>query len=259
MEANLEFAHEIAQQAGDLLRDSYRQSTKEIRRKSDHSLVTEADLAADRLIAEAIQQRYPDDQLLTEETYTTLTNGRAPVWVIDPLDGTTNFSMGFQIWGVSIARVVDGAPSLAVLHFPLLRETYTARAGRGAYLNGEPLQVRGLNAEQPSAFFSCCTRTHRRYRVQVPYKTRILGSAVFSFCAVARGTAIQAFEAAPKIWDIVGGWLLVEESGGAVETFDGRSPFPLQPEVDYSQLDLPTLAAASDALLTQARQQIQLR
>ena len=126
-------------------------------------------------------------------------------------------------------------------------------------MNGEPIHVRLPDPAQPAAFFACCGNTHRNYDVRVPYKPRILGSAAFSFCSVARGRALIGFEARPKIWDIAAVWLLVQEAGGLIESYDQNAPFPLVPGLDYSQHNFPTLAAASEGLLQKARAWIRPR
>jgi myo-inositol-1(or 4)-monophosphatase len=253
---HLRFAAQLACQAGELLLDHFKLSGSQTSLKQDRTVVTEADIEADRWIAEKIREEYPGEALVSEELQPVLGGTGQTAWVIDPLDGTTNFSLGLQLWGVSIARVVEGQPTTAALFFPALDELYTAESGAGAELNGEPIQVRPPEPERPTAFFSCCSRTHRRYEVNVRYKTRILGSAAYTFCAVARGMAILGFEATPKIWDISAGWLLVQEAGGLIETFDGIQPFPLIPGFDYRDRNFPTLAAATPELLAQAREQI---
>ena len=105
----------------------------------------------------------------------------------------------------------------------------------------------------------CCSRTYRSYDVGIRYKTRILGSAAYSFCTVARSMALIAFEARPKIWDLAAAWLVVQEAGGYISAYDDRSPFPLIPGTDYSQVDYPTLAATSPALMQKGKTQIQLK
>jgi myo-inositol-1(or 4)-monophosphatase len=143
------------------------------------------------------------------------------------------------------------------VYFPLLDELYTAQLGRGAFLNGEPIQVKPPTPDQPTAFFACCGRTHRHYTVSVPYKPRILGSAAYSLCAVARGAAVLGFETTPKLWDLAAAWLVLQQAGGAVETYAGSQPFPLQNGLDYSQLPYPTLFAATPGLLSRGREWIQ--
>ena len=86
-----------------------------------------------------------------------------------------------------------------------------------------------------------------------------MGSAAYSFCSVARGSALLAFEATPKIWDIAAGWLLVQEAGGIVETLSGEGPLPLDPSADYSVKNFPTLAAGSEKMARLGRKNIQPR
>jgi myo-inositol-1(or 4)-monophosphatase len=259
MQSHLTFAVQLARQAGELILPYYRKAGLHLSLKADKSVVTEADLAADHWIAGEIKKAYPDDILLSEELSTTspTNTGGNHIWIIDPIDGTTNFSLGLHIWGVLIAHLVGGWPEDAVLYFPVIDELYTARRGEGAFFNGAPLQVRPPDPNRPSAFFSCCSRTYRRYHVSIPYKARILGSSAYSFCAVARGAAIVSFETTTKIWDIAGAWLLVREAGGEIETYDGSQPFPIKPAFDYAKQSFPTLAAATPELLLKSRQQIQ--
>lgn len=252
----LNFAINLARQAGDLLCDRFRWSGVPARQKADSSVVTDADLAADRLITRKIAEVFPKDAILSEEANTTLRTNTGSIWVIDPLDGTTNYTLGLPIWGVSIARITAGRPTIAVVYFPLLDELYSAQRDSGAFRNGTPISVKGRDPRQTAAFFSCCTRTHRRYRVEIPYKTRILGSAAYSLCMVARGSALLAFEATPKIWDLAGGWLLVHEAGGVIDTLSGSPPFPLRGNGNWARIEFPTLAAASASLAQQARSQI---
>jgi myo-inositol-1(or 4)-monophosphatase len=259
MHPSLTFMAELAEKTGGYLLNHFNPLGTIPKIKEDHSLVTEADLAADRLISQAIQERYPDSVIISEELSPKLVQEAPRVWVVDPLDGTTNFSLGLPIWGVSIALLEDGFPSAAAVYFPVFKESYTARIGEGARFNGERIHSRLDVPGQPNSFFSCCSRTHRRYEVNIKYKTRILGSTSYSVCAVARGMSLISFEATPKIWDIAASWLIVREAGGFVETFDGSQPFPLQPGCDYQRTDYPTLAAATTELLRYAREKIRLK
>jgi myo-inositol-1(or 4)-monophosphatase len=260
MPASLDYAITLARQTGDLLKSYFEQASLDTRLKSDNSVVTEADIAADELISASLKQAYPDDLLLSEELSPSASSKAGTnypgLWIIDPLDGTTNFSLGLHYWGILITYLEAGHPVLTVMFFPLLNELYTAQSGLGAALNGQPIQVEPPDPQKPTTFFSCCSRTHKRYQVSVPYKSRILGSAAYSLCAVARGIALVSFEATPKIWDIAGGWLLVQEAGGSVETLDGSQPFPIRLDHSYARLNFPTLAAATPALLRQSHNQI---
>jgi len=264
MTTTLQFTTILAHQVGELLHQFYSPQGTPTDFKADRSVVTEADLAADRMIAKHLKKNYPNDGLISEETHPAYLldheNFRNPpepigLWVVDPLDGTTNFSLGLHYWGVSIARLVNGWPDIAVLYFPLLDELYTAQKGAGAYLNGDPLQVKPPQ-ESRISFFACCSRTFRRYDVSIQYKARILGCASYTFCTVARGIALLGFESTAKIWDFAGGWLLLQEAGGVMETLDNTQPFPLVPHRDYSQINFPVIAAATADLALKAHDQI---
>lgn len=260
MEAPLDFAIRTTMHVGSLLQDYFRQGALRARLKSDHSVVTDADLAADRFIENAIRESFPQELLLSEEQKPDFKpDSNQVVWIIDPLDGTTNFSLGLHIWGVSIARVVKGYTDSAAIYFPMLEELYTAQRGHGAYLNGERLLLTEASKPKPASFFSCCSRTFRHYQVNLPYKARILGSAAYSFCTLCSGAARIVFDATPKIWDIAGAWLVVEEAGGAIESYDGIQPFPLRPEIDYEKQVFTTLAAATPDFVSRARQKISLK
>ncbi len=260
MREDLEFASRLAEKAGNLLKEYFRSDTLQVGFKSDHSLVTAADLAADALIGEELRAHYPDDLLLSEETSPALRADQdienKSLWVVDPLDGSTNFNLGLQYWGISLARLEHGFPSLAVIHFPLLDETYSAVRGEGAWLNGATLRIQPQKFHK-IAYFACCARTHKSYQVEIPYKTRILGSAAYTYCAVARSAAIIGFEVTPKIWDLAGAWLIVEQAGGSLATIDGETPFPVRSGLDYSQRCYPTLASYDPQRLAWARERIQ--
>lgn len=256
----LQFATRLARQAGTLLLEDFYRRDLQSGLKEDHSIVTDADLASDRLITNAIQAECPGEALLSEELQPAYSppspQNDAAVWIVDPLDGTSNFSLGFPLWGVLIARLVGGWPDTAVLYYPAVNELYSAQRGQGATMNGLPISVLPPDSSRPHAFFTCCSRTFRQYNIKIPYKVRILGSASYSLCAVARGMALLSFEATPKVWDIAAGWLLVQEAGGLVETLDGSQPFPLRPGLPYAHLSFPTVSAATPELLARAHAQI---
>jgi len=256
MDSALRFATRLARDTGQLLLEYFNPSGTHTNLKEDHSVVTEADLSADKLITEAIQEKYPLDGLISEELQPEIGTAESAVWVVDPLDGTTNFSLGLPIWGVSIARIVNGWPEVGVAYFPFLDELYSASLGSGAFLNGDQIHSKPPVPGKTSSFFSCCTRTHQHYDVSIRYKTRILGSACYTLCAVAKGMAVVGFEATPKIWDISAGWLIAMESGAAVETRDGSQPFPLRDNFDYRSMSFPVLVGANQDLLVKSRGQI---
>lgn len=256
MDTTLDFATDLARQAGERLLSYFQPTGIHALVKADHTAVTEADLAADDLISHAIRSQYPQDGLITEESGTVYPRGKTHVWVVDPLDGTTNFSLGLHYWGVSIARLADGVPDLGVLYFPIVDELMTAQRGQGAHLNGQPIEVKPPDKDQPFSFFACCSRTIRRYHIGVRYKARVLGSAAYNLSTVARGSAVLGHETSTKVWDIAAAWLLIREAGGVIQTLDGDSPFPLSPGVDYEGEKIPVMAAATPDLIAYGRNNI---
>lgn len=252
-----EFAINLALKSGELLKRYYNSAGIHASAKPDQTVVTEADLAADFMISQMIQQAFPQDGIISEESSHYLLDSESATWVIDPLDGTTNFSLGLPVWGVSIGRLVNGYPDLGVVYFPLLNELYSARRGSGSYLNNEPITARAPNPAQPMSFFACCSRAFRAFNIEIPYKPRIMGSSAYSFSLVARGTALMSFDVDPKVWDLAAAWVLVEEAGGIIEAFDGSQVFPLARDIDYNITSRPVLAAATQKLFEMGRNKIQ--
>ncbi|NJD58698.1 MAG: hypothetical protein C3F13_12745 [Anaerolineales bacterium] len=256
MNQYLSFATSLAIETGGLLSSFFSECGIQASPKPDQTVVTEADFAADRLITDKIHQHFPQDGIITEESAHLVNDIHAPIWVVDPLDGTTNFSLGLPVWGVSIARLVHGIPNLGVLYFPRINELYTAVAGSGAALNHQPIATKAPDPNQPMSFFACCSRTFRTFDVSIQYKPRIFGSCAYSFCMVARGSALLALEVTPKIWDLAAAWLLVEEAGGMINALDSTPIFPPQLNLDYGTASWTVLAAATPMLMEMGRSRI---
>jgi myo-inositol-1(or 4)-monophosphatase len=253
----LEFIKNLACETGEILRSYFEKPDIHSQKKKDSTLLTEADLAADRHVTSSIQAAFPNDHILSEERDTSYpADGRA-TWVVDPLDGTTNFNQGVVYWGVSITRVVGGWPEVAALNFPLVNELYAAQVGKGATLNGKTLQVSDSDPLNVS-FFTTDSRLHRKYRSEIRIKPRILGSAAYNMCAVARGVSVIGFESIPKIWDIAASWLVLTEAGGTCIALKDNL-FPMRPGMDYYGLPIPLLGAASQARAEDALRKIFLK
>jgi len=258
--SDLDFAAKLCLESGKLLLQFFQHHTLQPSRKADRSLVTEADVAADTFIRDSIQAAYPGDFIISEELNPTLTipttkNG----WIIDPLDGTTNFVLGLPYWGVLITKVEAGYPILSAQYFPVVDELYQVGHGHPPTLNGNPIHVENENEPGFITIFSCCSRTFRQYQVDIRYKTRIFGSAGYSLASVARGIARVAFEATAKIWDLAAAWVLIPSSGGEIGVLQGDEPFPIQPNIHYQSKSYPVLAAASKIWFNEALQKIKSR
>lgn len=247
----MQLAITAARKTGDLLRELFQNGSNGGRLKADRTLVTKADRKADQLIQSLIRESCPADGILSEENSTVYPSTQH-AWVVDPLDGTVNFSHGLIYWGVSLAHLVDGRPQDAALYFPMVDELYSASAGKGAFLNGQPLSIQEEWDPDLSPIFVHCSRMHQRFAVRTPYNKRSLGAAAYHICLIASSTAVLAVESTPKIWDFAASWLVVEEAGGAVRALGEDQPFPAQPGLDYARKPYPIIAARSSRILEEA-------
>jgi myo-inositol-1(or 4)-monophosphatase len=253
----LDFAQTLADTAGQRLVDWLGKAGTTTKR--DGSVVTEADLEVDRLIHGAVAASWPGHGVVSEET-AQLYAGDDYTWVVDPLDGTTNFANGLVYWGNSIALLHHHEPLLAVMDFPILRQRFTAVRGSGALLNGQPLAVQTPGELHGNQFFTADSRAYRFLEVRLPVKARILGAATYDIAAVAAGVSVACIETTPKVWDLAAAWLVAQEAGAVAGTlFDGPPLFPLVPGQDYGQRVFPVLIAANADLWQQFRANIHLR
>jgi myo-inositol-1(or 4)-monophosphatase len=224
-QALLNLAVRAAHAAGALLQEAATGDRTSVEAKSSGTdMVTEMDRASEELVARTLLDARPDDSLLAEEG--TSGSGTTGVrWVIDPLDGTTNYLYGIAEWTVSIAAEIEGEVSVGVVHHPALGETFTAVLGQGARCNGRPLHVEGaddLDTALVATGFSYDPDARRR---QAGYLRRILptvrdirrsGAASLDLCRVAVGRADIYYEWGLKHWDWAAGSLIAAEAGAAV-------------------------------------------
>jgi myo-inositol-1(or 4)-monophosphatase len=200
--------------------------------KRANDFVTEVDLASEASIIDTLLEAYPDHGIWAEESGRTRGNPRADhVWIIDPLDGTTNFIHGFPTYCVSIALAVRGQVEQAVIYDPARNDLFTATRGRGAFLNDRRIRVskRERLAQallttghpyQPGTDYDEFLRLMGRISRQVSGMRRD-GSAALDLAYVAAGFSDGFFETGLKPWDVAAGSLLVTEAGGLVGNFSG--------------------------------------
>lgn len=233
-----EFAIALAQRAGELLLEYRRNGLAEdaIREKAGHfDIVTVADVAAERLIVAALQSAYPDHSIYAEES----AQGQAPdvewLWVVDPLDGTTNYAHGLPIFGVNLALAHFGVPVLGVTHDPSAGRTYWAEAGGGAWVRAaghdRPIAVAGVAAIERALLASgfVAARKERPLHNRAEFNAldlrsqsvRRLGSAALALAWVASGFLEAYWESELKPWDYAAGWVLVTEAGGRITEHSG--------------------------------------
>jgi len=247
----LAFAKRAAVETGKILLDLFHNGNRQGQLKADQTLVTKADRDADRLLQDLIGKEFPGDGILSEEGSTVFPENEH-VWVLDPLDGTVNFSLGLHYWGVSIAHLEHGVPQTAAVYFPVVDELYTASSGEGAELNGKQILVSNPPVDSPYSVFVHCSRMHKLYQVTLPFKTRSLGAAAYHLCLITKGTALLAFESTPKIWDFAASWLIIKEAGGVIRTTGDLQPFPARIGIKYNDQAYSILAAASEEVMDKA-------
>ena len=212
-----------------------------VSQKQVNDFVTEVDQASEQIIIETLLTAYPGHGILAEESGQE--HGAKDsefVWIIDPLDGTTNFIHGFPVYCVSIALAVKGKVEQAVIYDPTRNDLFTATKGRGAYMNDRRLRVSKRIRIQ-----DCLIATGFPFRPGDDYKTymsmmsdvmqrcaglRRPGSAALDLAYVAAGFTDGLFESGLSPWDVAAGSLLVTEAGGLVGNFTGEAEFLHQKE-----------------------------
>ena len=231
----LTIALEAAQAAGTVIRDAT-PGVRDIvwREKGATDFVSEVDLTAEMRILEVVKRHVPHAAILAEETASTISPERqrsGVVFVIDPLDGTTNFLHGYPEYAVSIGVLVDGVLSAGVVLDVPAHECFTATAGGGAHLNGAPIRVSTIDNPQ-RALFGTGFPFVRNEEI-APYVAQLAsvmagaagvrraGAAALDLASVACGRFEGFWEMQLSPWDIAAGTLLVREAGGVVTTFEG--------------------------------------
>jgi myo-inositol-1(or 4)-monophosphatase len=225
-----QFLATVIVEAGKLLTERLN-DRHEVRYKGEINLVTEVDLLSEALIVERIRRSFPRHDILTEESPETA-NGSRFRWIIDPLDGTTNYSHGFPVFCTSIALEVEGEILLGAVYNPMLKELFFAEKGEGATLNGSPLSVSrtaDLNKGLLATGFPYDLREDRNNNMNYfkalamsAQAVRRAGAAALDLAYVAAGRFDGFWELKIMPWDAAAGWLLVTEAGGVVTDLCGE-------------------------------------
>jgi len=230
--ALVEAAVAAARSGGEVLVANWRNLPHgSVEEKTKNDFVTHADRESEERIVAAIRERFPEDAFLGEEGGRRMGREGARVWIIDPLDGTSNFVSGFPFWCVSIAAWEGEELVAAVVWDPLRDEMYTAERGSGAWRNGTRLAVSGRPGLE-GAFIATGFPFRNRHKIDsylALFKAvfvharaiRRAGSAALDLAYVAAGVFDGFFEFRLAPWDIAAGALLIEEAGGALTDFDG--------------------------------------
>ena len=229
----LAVAVEAARKAGGILKENIH-GTREITYKGDINLVTEMDTRSERAVVGTLRASFPDHGIIAEEE-TTIRNGSGYTWIIDPLDGTTNYAHGYPCFSVSIALEHEGDVITGVVYDPMRDELFTAQKGQGAYLNGKRIKVSIVDTLIKSLLatgFPYDRKVSEKNNLDyfhdllmASQEVRRDGSAALDLCSVAAGRFDGFWELKLKPWDVAAGSLIVREAGGRVtdlwdNTFD---------------------------------------
>jgi myo-inositol-1(or 4)-monophosphatase len=238
MSQRLDTAMRAARAAGQVISEKLNQ-TRRIKSKGKRDIVTDADFAADRIVRSILHAGFPRDQFLSEEDSKEKrralwarvdASDDTRLWVVDPLDGTTNYAHHLPCFAVSIALYHAGAVQIGVVYDPLRGEMFSAERGRGAFLNGQPLTVSAKHRFQTAVVGTEWARDQKlRERTAAIFSQmvarattgRALGSAALSLCYVAAARFDAYFHLSLSPWDVAAAALIVEQAGGRVTTLTG--------------------------------------
>ena len=226
---------DIAIQAGDIVKDASTK-TRKITHKGRIDLVTETDVAVEDMLKLELAQLLPGSDFLAEESAKDTELGEF-TWIIDPLDGTTNFAHGLPFVANSIALWHRDRIVLGVVNLPLMGELFSTREGNGAFMNGDPISVSTATTMEQSLLatgFPYAIEDHldtilKHFRTLLPLTQGIRrpGAAALDLAYVACGRYDGFFESALNPWDTAAGILLVKEAGGRISEFDAQQAYAL--------------------------------
>jgi len=230
-EALLAIAVDAARQAGEVLEECAHVGFR-VKHKNVINLVTDADCRAEQRIIDVIQKAFPSHRILAEERGLAQRSRSPYLWLIDPLDGTTNFAHGFPAFCVSIGVEYDGCGLIGVVFDPTRDELFTARRGKGAFLNDTPISVSAVDHLDRALLVTGFAYDIRetlnnnldhfvRFALKVQGLRRT-GTAALDLCYVASGRFDGFWEVALNPWDMAAGIVILEEAGGKVTNFKGE-------------------------------------
>jgi myo-inositol-1(or 4)-monophosphatase len=190
--------------------------------KDDQTYITAVDKEVESTLAGFIVRSFPGHRILGEEGGF---KGRADspwTWVIDPIDGTSNYALGLPLWSVSVGLLYKGRPRCGWIYLPVMDEMFMAAKGRGALLNGRPIHCGQGEEMRPQDLFGVDTRSLASFDFSFPQDARALGSAAMAACYAACGRYVGFFLATWYIWDIAAALIIAREAGLRVSTMNGQ-------------------------------------
>ncbi len=230
MDEMLNFAIHCAFESGKIQR-KYLEKSINIRHKGETDLVTDVDIACQEKIIGLIRKAFPDDDIISEEKKNDF-QGEKNRWIIDPLDGTTNYAHGYPFFCTSIAYEVGGRITHGVVYNPIFDELFFGKKGSGAYLNGKKIEVSSVNDLKQSLLstgfpynIATIERNNVDHFLNFLFKAQAVrrdGSAALNLCYVACGRFDAFWELSLHSWDMAAGVLMVGEAGGTVTDIHGN-------------------------------------
>ncbi len=229
----LQTALEASRAACEVLRSHFGRVGLGVEAKSVNDFVTEADHASEAAILKVLNERHPEHSVLSEEAGWSGLDGAEYVWVVDPLDGTTNFLHGLPVWAVSIACLKNRQPVVGVIVEPMMEKTFSAVAGSGAFCDGRPIHVSdrdGLDGAFLATGFPFKAKDalelYLRGFASVFRHARAVrrtGAAALDLAYTATGTYDGFFEFRLSPWDLAAGQVILLEAGGRITNLDGEA------------------------------------
>uniref|UniRef100_A0A023FV11 Inositol-1-monophosphatase n=1 Tax=Amblyomma parvum TaxID=251391 RepID=A0A023FV11_AMBPA len=228
-------ALELVKEAGTVVRKALGEG-KQVDTKSEFSdLVTQYDKQVEQLLIGKLREQFPNHKFIGEESAVAGVKNEltdSPTWIIDPIDGTTNFVHGFPVVAVSVALAVEKEVALGIVYNPVQEKMYTAIKGHGAFCNGSKLRVTGQEEISKALIISEVGSSRDAGHMQFVFQNmhnlmkkaqglRCLGSAALDMCSVASGEADAMYEFGIHVWDIAAAALVVAEAGGVVMDTQG--------------------------------------
>lgn len=237
MKYNIEAICKLMRDCGKSIRDIDR-TTLLINAKAGHAnFVTDCDKRVQDQLMSGLLDLMPDAHFIGEEGSAQEFSSKGKYFIVDPIDGTTNFIKDFHASSISVALIVDGVAELGAIYNPYLDEMFTAMLGQGAFCNGKRIHVSSESLENGLVIFGTSPYNQelskRSFELAYSYFKKAIdirrtGSAALDLCSVAAGRAELFFELSLSPWDYAAGALIVEEAGGIVTDIDGNS-------IDYSR------------------------
>ena len=230
---NRESMFGLIKECGEIIKNPNRNDINIQEKEGPANFVTSYDLLVQNKLRDGLQQLFPKAKFIGEEGQQETYTEKGEFFIVDPIDGTTNFIKDYQMSCISVAYVVDGKVDFAVIYNPYLNELFWAKRGEGAYCNDKKIHVSEHDLSNGIVLFGTSPYdmdlAKKSFEMAYAYCQKALdirrsGAAVWDLCCIAAGRAELYFELILSPWDYAAGMLIVEEAGGIVTTLDGEKP-----------------------------------